>query len=152
MKEYCDRKLKFVAWLNDVSGKNFVVFARICNKVEYFNDMNSIISRNKLKQGFLYHKLRKTFAKFYNRHFKLFSTNITPRKYRLQCFWKWNAWNRVNATFCTNINWRGVQRKNVNNVDMSSLRAPWQYGPYKTNLQNDTKTHTAPRRNRHLEK
>ena len=24
-----------------------------------------------LKQGFLYHKLRKTFAKFYNRHFDL---------------------------------------------------------------------------------
>ena len=33
---------------------------------------------------------------------------------------------------CTNINGRDVQRKNVvNNVDMSSLRAPWQNGPYK---------------------
>ena len=31
-----------------------------------------------------------------------------------------------------NINWRDVQIKNVvNNVDMSSLRAPWQNGPYK---------------------
>ena len=31
-----------------------------------------------------------------------------------------------------NINWTDVQRKNVvNNVDMSSLRAPWQNGPYK---------------------
>jgi len=31
-----------------------------------------------------------------------------------------------------NINWRDVQRKNVaNNVDMSSLRAPWQKSPYK---------------------
>ena len=31
----------------------------------------------------------------------------------------------------SNINWRDVQRKNVvNNVDMSSLRAPWQIGPY----------------------
>ena len=29
------------------------------------------------------------------------------------------------------INWRDVQRKYVvNNVDMSSLRAPWQNGPY----------------------
>ena len=28
-------------------------------------------SRKLLKQGFLYHKLRKTFAKFYNRHFDL---------------------------------------------------------------------------------
>jgi len=31
-----------------------------------------------------------------------------------------------------NINWRDVQIKNVvNNVDMSSLKAPWQNGPYK---------------------
>jgi len=37
-----------------------------------FNDRNSIInSRKHLKQGFLYYKLRKTFAKFYNRHFDL---------------------------------------------------------------------------------
>ena len=34
--------------------------------------------------------------------------------------------------FDININWRDVQIKNVvYNVDMSSLRAPWQYGPYK---------------------
>ena len=30
---------------------------------------NSVISRKLLNQGFLYHKLRETFAKFYNRHF-----------------------------------------------------------------------------------
>jgi len=31
-----------------------------------------------------------------------------------------------------NINWWDVQTKNVvNNVDMSSVRAPWQNGPYK---------------------
>jgi len=29
------------------------------------------MSRKLLKQGFLYHKLRKRFAKFYNRHFDL---------------------------------------------------------------------------------
>jgi len=29
------------------------------------------MSRKLLKQGFLYHKLRKTFGKFYNRHFDL---------------------------------------------------------------------------------
>jgi len=46
-------------------------FARVCNKVEDFNDRNSIISRKLWKQVFLYHKLRKTFAKFYNRHFDL---------------------------------------------------------------------------------
>ena len=37
-------------------------FARVCNKVEDFKNRNSIISRKPLKQGFLYHKLRKTFA------------------------------------------------------------------------------------------
>ena len=38
-----------------------------------------------------------------------------------------------------NINGRDVQRKNVvNNVDKSSLWAPWQNGPYK-NTQNITK-------------
>jgi len=46
-------------------------FARVCNKVEDFNDRNSIISRTPLKHGFLYHKLRKTFANFLNRHFDL---------------------------------------------------------------------------------
>jgi len=51
---------------------------------------------------------------------------------------------------CTqpNINWRYVQRQNVvNNVDMSSLRPPWQ----NKNTQNDTKTHRSPWRNSHLE-
>ena len=42
----------------------------------------------------------------------------------------------------------------VNNADKcrSSLRAPWQNGPYKTNTQHDTKTRTTSWRNRHLEK
>jgi len=45
-----------------------------------------------------------------------------------------------------------IQRKNVvNNVDMSSLMAPWHNGPYK-NTQNNTKTRRTPRRNRHSEK
>ena len=40
------------------------------------------------------------------------------------------------------INWRDVQTKNVvNNVDMSSLRAPWQNGPYKKLTQRTTQKH-----------
>jgi len=39
--------------------------------VEDFNERNYIMSRKLLKQAFLYHKLRKTFGKFYNRHFDL---------------------------------------------------------------------------------
>jgi len=49
------------------------------------------------------------------------------------------------------MNWRDVQRMNVvNNVDMSSLRAPWQNGPYEN--QHTKNPHRTPRRNRHLEK
>jgi len=51
-----------------------------------------------------------------------------------------------------NINWRDVQIKNgVNNVDMSSLKAPWQNDPYTENKQNNSKTRRSPRRNRHSE-
>jgi len=51
-----------------------------------------------------------------------------------------------------NVIRKDLQRKNVvNNVDMSSLMAPWHNGPYK-NTQNNTKTRRTPRRNRHSEK
>jgi len=40
----------------------------------------------------------------------------------------------------------------VNNVDMSSLRAPWQMARTKTNTHNNTQTRRTPSRNRHLEK
>jgi len=56
----------------------FIRFARVCNKVEDFKDRNSIISRKLLKLDFLYNKLRKTFAKFYNGHFDLVNSLILP--------------------------------------------------------------------------
>jgi len=40
--------------------------------------------------------------------------------------------NNKQTTKCVHINLRDVKRKNiVTNVDMSSLRAPWQNGSYK---------------------
>jgi len=49
--------------------------------------------------------------------------------------------------YCYIINLSNVRRKNVvNNVDMSSLREPWQNGPYK-----NKHTEQHKRRNRHLE-
>ena len=39
----------------------------------------------------------------------------------------------------------------VNNVAMSSLRAPWQNGRTQTKTHNNTKTRRTPRRNRHSE-
>ena len=52
-----------------------------------------------------------------------------------------------------NINWSDVQRKDVvNNVDMSSLKAPWQYDPHKNKHIKQHKTHRTPKCNRHSEK
>ena len=53
-----------------------------------------------------------------------------------------------------NKNWIDVQRKNeVNNKDMSSLRTPWQHGPY-TYKHTEQHKHTrrTPRRKKHSEK
>ena len=41
-------------------------FARVCNHVADFNERN-------LQQGYWYHILRKTFSKFYRRHYELIS-------------------------------------------------------------------------------
>jgi len=47
------------------------------------------------------------------------------------------------------INWIDVQRKNVvNNVDMSSLRASWQNGPYKTHKEQHKNTQHTKYRNK----
>jgi len=55
--------------------------------------------------------------------------------------------------FVNILNWKDVQRKNVvNNDDMSSLRAPRQNDPYKTQHTEQHKTRRTPRRNRHLYK
>ena len=43
-------------------------FARVCNHVADFNARNKCLTAKLLQQGYLYHKLRKTFSKFYRRH------------------------------------------------------------------------------------
>ena len=51
-----------------------------------------------------------------------------------------------------NINWSYGQKQNVvNNVDMSSIRAPWKNGPYKNKHTGQHKTHRTQRRNIHSE-
>ena len=40
-------------------------FARLSRHVADFNNRNQILTANLLKQGYRYHKLRKTFSKFY---------------------------------------------------------------------------------------
>ena len=48
-------------------------FARVCNNVTDFNARNKCLTTKLLQQGYRYHKLRKTFSKFYRRHYELIS-------------------------------------------------------------------------------
>ena len=45
----------------------------VCNHVEDFNGRNKCLTAKRLQQGYRYHKLRKTFSKFYRRHYELIS-------------------------------------------------------------------------------
>ena len=48
-------------------------FARVCNHATDFNTRNKCLTAKLLQQGYRYHKLRKTFSKFYRRHYELIS-------------------------------------------------------------------------------
>jgi len=61
--------LKVYTLFETLTGESYKVCDLICNQP--LNFTNSIMSSKLLTQGFLYHKLRKTFAKFYNWHFDL---------------------------------------------------------------------------------
>ena len=55
-------------------------FARVCSYVADFNARNKRLTAKLLQQGYEYHKLRKTFSKFYHRHYELVS--------KIQCWIK----------------------------------------------------------------
>ena len=44
-----------------------------CSHVTYFNARNKILTAKLLQQGTRYHKLRRTFSKYYRRHYELIS-------------------------------------------------------------------------------
>ena len=48
-------------------------FARASSHVADFNTHNKLLTQKLLKQGYQYHKLRKTFSKFYRRYYDLIS-------------------------------------------------------------------------------
>ena len=48
-------------------------FARVSSHVPDFNDRNKSLTAKLLQQGYRYHKFRKTFSKFYRRHYELVS-------------------------------------------------------------------------------
>ena len=50
-----------------------ICFARASSHVVDFNTHNKLLTQKLLKQGYGYHKLRKTFSKFYRRYYDLIS-------------------------------------------------------------------------------
>ena len=48
-------------------------FARASSHVVDFNTLNKLLIQKLFKQGYRYHKLRKTFSKFYRRYYDLIS-------------------------------------------------------------------------------
>ena len=43
-------------------------FVRVCSTVDDFNNRNLFLTAQLFKQGYRYHKTRKSFSKFYHRH------------------------------------------------------------------------------------
>ena len=43
----------------------------VCSNVDDFNNSNLFLTAKLLKQGYRYHKIRKSFSKFYHRHSEL---------------------------------------------------------------------------------
>ena len=50
-----------------------IPFARASSYVTHFNTSNKLLTQKLFKQGYRYHKLRKTFSKFYRRYYDLIS-------------------------------------------------------------------------------
>ena len=50
-----------------------IQFARVYSHMADFNARNKSLTAKLLQQGYRYHKLRKTFCKFYRRHYELVS-------------------------------------------------------------------------------
>ena len=52
---------------------HLIRFARASSYVADFNIRNKLLTQKLLKQGYGYHKLQKTFSKFYRRYYDLIS-------------------------------------------------------------------------------
>ena len=57
-----------------------ILIARVSSHVANFNTRNQILTAKLLKQGYRYHKLRKTFSKLYRRHYDVVSKFNTGLK------------------------------------------------------------------------
>ena len=57
----------------EVYISHLIQFARASGHVAYYNTWNKLFTQKLLKQGYRYHKLRKTFPKFYIQYYDLIS-------------------------------------------------------------------------------
>ena len=62
-----------IAYLFTFYISQLIRFARVSSHVVDFNSRNKSLTAKLLQQGYRYHKLRKTFSKFYRRHYELVS-------------------------------------------------------------------------------
>ena len=60
------------------------LIVRACSYVTDFNTRNKLLTHKLLKQGYRYHKLHKTFPKFYRRYYDLISKFQVGLKYLLR--------------------------------------------------------------------
>ena len=56
-----------------VYTSQLIGFARVSSHVDDFNTRNKVLKAKLLRQGYIYHTLRKAFSKFYRRHFDIVS-------------------------------------------------------------------------------
>ena len=68
-------------YISGVYISQLIRFARVSSHVADFSARNKSLTAKLLQQGYWYHKLRKTFSKFYRRHFELvfkFNVGLKP--------------------------------------------------------------------------
>ena len=68
-------------YISGVYISHLIRFARVSSHVADFNARNKSLTAKLLQQGYWYHKLRKTFSKFYRRHYELaskFNVGLKP--------------------------------------------------------------------------
>ena len=84
-------------------------FARGCSCVKDFNERNLTLTNKLLQQGYRFHKLRKTFSKFYYRNSELLDKYQTPLKKLLcdglfippaQRSWKGGGYTGISLSVC----------------------------------------------------
>ena len=78
MNVHCSSRISFLIF---IYISQLIRFARVSSHVADFNIRNQILTAKRLKQGYRYHKLLKTFSKFYRRHYDLvskFNTGLKP--------------------------------------------------------------------------